>query len=215
MAAIDPSAEFLRISAHYRRMSDGELLSLARQPSELTPVAQQVLANETSSRGLKVQPDEPAPRPTAPPPDAGDSPYREDRELVDLCTVWSLPDALQVQTLLDRAGIPFSIGPENATGVDAVTSNFAHGLSVRVMQIGLPWARQTMRDYAPANDPNSRASEELDELPVCCPRCQSPEVIFEDLIPEAANAAAPSATRFKWTCASCGHHWEDDGFVKQ
>jgi hypothetical protein len=39
---------------------------------------------------------------------------------VEICTVWSLSDGLQLQTLLDRAGIPFFMGPEKATGVEAV-----------------------------------------------------------------------------------------------
>jgi hypothetical protein len=56
--------------------------------------------------------------------------------------VWSAPDALKLQRLLDTAGIPFYIGPEKATGVEAVTSNFANGLSVQIMQVGVPWARQ-------------------------------------------------------------------------
>jgi hypothetical protein len=37
---------------------------------------------------------------------------------VEICTVWSLSDALQLQTLLDRAGIPFFMGPEKATAME-------------------------------------------------------------------------------------------------
>jgi len=53
--------------------------------------------------------------------DAAD-PYAEDRELFEICAVWSLRDALQVQSMLDVAGIPFFMGEEKATGVDSVTS---------------------------------------------------------------------------------------------
>ena len=56
MDALDPVAEWQRLSELYRRMSDNELLVLARQSSELTDTAQQALAQEVSQRGLKLQP---------------------------------------------------------------------------------------------------------------------------------------------------------------
>jgi DNA-directed RNA polymerase subunit M/transcription elongation factor TFIIS len=218
METVDPAAEFLRISERYRRMSDGEILVLAGQSSELTDVARQALASEISHRGLKVQTENP-PAPPSPEPPASsgpaDSSYSEERELVDLCTVWSLPDALQVQTLLDRAGIPFFMGPEKATGVDAVTSNFANGVSVKVMQIGMPWASQAMQNYTPANEPGPKYHEVLNELPVRCPKCHSAEVIFEGLITEPTSAAENPSRHYQWTCDSCGHHWEDDGTAEE
>ena len=56
MDTYDPAAgEFLRISERYRQMSDGELLVLMPQSSELTPFAQEALANEVRSRGLKAE----------------------------------------------------------------------------------------------------------------------------------------------------------------
>jgi hypothetical protein len=175
MEALDPAAEWLRVSEHYRQMSDNELVVLARQSSELTDVAQQALAHEISQRRLKLQPEEsPAPPNPSPPPDSS---YSEDRELVEICTVWSLSDALQLQTLLDRAGIPFFMGPEKATGIDAVTSNFVDGVSVQVMRIGLPRTHQALRDYTPANEPGPKQEEELSDLPVRCPKCHSTEVI--------------------------------------
>jgi len=145
MQTLDPAGEWLRLSEYYRQLSDDELVGLARQTSELTDVAQQALAQEIANRRLNIPPEESAaPRSPEPHPDSvedGGSPYTEDRELVDICTVWSLADALKLQRLLDTAGIPFYIGPEKAAGVDAVTSNFANGLSVQIMQVGVPWAR--------------------------------------------------------------------------
>lgn len=217
MGTLDPAGEFLRVSERYRQMSDSELLVLTRQSSELTDVAQQALANEISHRGLKLQPEEPPapPIPEPPPSYPPDSSYSEDRELVELCTVWSLSDALQLQTLLDTAGIPFFMGPEKATGVDAVTSNFANGVSVQIMRIGMPWARQAMRDYTPTNEPGPKQEGERSELPVRCPKCHSTEVIFEDLITEPTTATDNSSPKYKWTCDSCGHRWEDDGIVEE
>ena len=47
MDTFDPAGvEFLRISERYRQMSDEGVLVLMPQSSELTPFAQQALANE-------------------------------------------------------------------------------------------------------------------------------------------------------------------------
>lgn len=165
MGMPDAAGEWLRIAEHYRNLSDGELIVLARQKSALTPVAQQALANEISSRRLIVPPEELAAQKPEPGQPTG-SPYDEDRQLEEICTVWSLRDALQLQALLDRAGIPSFLGPEKATGVDAVTSSFANGIGVRVMRIGWPWASQAMQSYEPADDQTVKEEKkELRELP--------------------------------------------------
>ena len=162
----------------------------------------------------------------------------EDRKLVELCTVWSVRDALQAQTILDRGGIPFFMGPEKATGVDAVTSNFAEGVSVQIMQIGLTWAGPAMRHYEPEDDPTPK-EEVVDELLMHCPRCHSQEAVFEELIvnkpsqgrgsrdnenddtttldssDDSSSSAETSSSIYNWTCDSCGHRWEDDGVIKE
>jgi DNA-directed RNA polymerase subunit M/transcription elongation factor TFIIS len=239
MDRYDPAAEYLRMSERYRQMSDEELLVLVPQSSELMPFAQQALANEVRSRGLKVDVADKKPstlsRFTPPPvlfehesPKFRDSPsddspdpdlyapdlYAEDRKLVDLCTVWSARDALKVQQILDVAGIPFFFGPEKATGVDEVTSNFANGVTVQIMRIGLPWARQPMQYYEPEDDPTPKGPVELEELPLRCPICHSEEVVFEGRTSEPGHAPDDPSQKFKWTCDSCGHQWEDDGVVK-
>ena len=142
--------------------------------------------------------------------------YDEDRKLVELCTVWSARDALKVQAILDEAGIPFFMGPEKATAVDGVTSNFAKGVAVQIMQIGLPWARPAMQHYEPEDDPTPKENNQaLDELPVRCPKCHSTEVVFEGLTSAPAMATDESSQKYKWTCDSCGHQWEDDGVAKE
>jgi DNA-directed RNA polymerase subunit M/transcription elongation factor TFIIS len=246
MDTLDPAGEFLRITERYRQMSDDELLVLIPQSSELTPFAQQALANEVRSRGLKAEVE----RPSAPSqfkassfkpppaffehestktkfrdsggddfPDADSSDdhdsYDEDRKLVELCTVWSVRDALQLQRILDGAGIPFFMGPEKATDADGVTSNFADGVGVQIMLIGLPWARRAMQHYEPEDDPTPKENVELDEVTVRCPKCHSAEVVFEGRGPEPVKAMDESSREFKWTCDSCGQQWEDDGVAKE
>ena len=213
MGMPDAAGEW-RIAEHYRNMSDGELIVLARQKSALTAVAQQALRDEISNRRLIVPPEEP----TVPKPEPGKptgSPYDEDRQLGEICTVWSLRDALQLQALLDRAGIPFFMGPEKATGVDAVTSNFANGIGVQVMRIGWPWASEAMQSYEPADDQTPQEEKELRELPVRCPKCHSTEVVFKELVPVGTASPGCSPAKFHWVCDSCGREWEDDGIVKE
>ena len=219
MQTLDPAGEWLRLSEHYRQLSDDELVGLARQTSELTDVAQQALAQEIANRRLKIPPEEFAgPRSPEPQPDSaedGESPYAEDRELVVICTVWSLADAVKLQRLLDTAGIPFYMGPEKATGVDAVTSDFANGLSVQIMQVGVPWARQVLQQYFPADEPPEKKAAESDTLAIRCPKCHSTEVVFEDLVRGLGDSEGKPPSKFKWTCDSCGHEWEDDGLVTE
>jgi DNA-directed RNA polymerase subunit M/transcription elongation factor TFIIS len=219
MQTLDPAGEWLRLSEHYRQLSDDELVGLALQTSEFTDVAQQALAQEIANRRLKLPPEESATaRRPEPQPDSaedGESPYAEDRELVVIRTVWSLADALKLQSLLDRAGIPFYMGPEKATGVDAVTSNFANGLSVQIMRVGVPWARQALQQYFPGDEPPQEKADESDNVAIHCPKCHSTEVVFEDLDRGPENSEGKPSSKFKWTCDSCGHEWEDDGLVTE
>lgn len=219
MSTLDSPGELLRLSEHYRRMTDEELIALARDSSELTDLAQHTLAMEISQRRLKVPPAEKVnPRgvvkPPAPPAEEDEEhedPYAEDRELFEICKVGSLRDALQVQRLLDSASIPFFIGPQNATGVDAGTMNFSNGLSVKIMRIGWPWAWEVMQHYEPKDAPPEPKLEELGEGVIRCPRCRSTEAVFERLIRNRADPKSPP--KFEWTCSSCGHQWEDEGVL--
>ena len=241
MDTADPAGEFLRVTERYRQMSDDELLVLMPQISDLTPLAQQALASEARQRGLKLE-DQPPPtppptRPPAPPrakppvyrepslstapsddnpdvDDADEDPYEEDRELVEIRQVWSLRDALKLQSILDTAGIPFFIGPEEATSADAVTSDFTKGVAVRIMRVGIPWAAQAMQHYWPADEPPDEPEDEIKEIPIRCPQCHSEEVVLEEVVPEPAATENPSS-KFRWTCDACGNQWEDDGLVKE
>jgi len=241
MALIDHPGEWLRLSDHYRRMTDGELLKIAGERNHLTEIAQQILAMELSARRLKMEdvnprlptfgrsasrpfPDAPnqnvelrstgQPR-TAVPTSGQDQshdevaadPYAEDRRLVQILTVWSLRDALQVQHLLDVASIPFYLGAENATGVDAVTSNFATGVDVKIMQIGVPWGWKALEYYEPKDVPESEKGHWDEEVDVRCPKCRAKDIVFDE---EVASTDGPSR-KYKWTCSVCGTQWQDDG----
>jgi DNA-directed RNA polymerase subunit M/transcription elongation factor TFIIS len=209
MEAFGPASESLRISEHYRRLTDDELIAVAQDKSDLTDLAQQALAAELSQRKLTVPPQEaPSPLPEPTYEEDAEDPYADERQLVQIATVWSLPDALKLQDLLDQAGIPFFMGKERATRAEAVTSNFRDGVSVGVMQIGMAWAQQALQHYEPADEPTTQDQQSGEDLAVHCPRCHSEDVVFERL---ADSANSNESQRFDWTCASCGYRWEDDG----
>jgi len=213
MELIDQAGEWRRLAEHYRQMTDGELLDLARQRSALTDAAQQALAQEISSRKLTIPSEEPPPLPEPPPdvPDDTDDPYAKERELIEIATLWSLRDAMRLQYLLDVAGIPFYLGPQKATRVDQAT-NFAGGVAVRIMRVGWPWAWQAMQNYFPKDEPpEEKVDWERFKVEVHCPRCRSTDVIFEQLTRQLKGADGKPSSKFKWRCDSCGNEWQDDG----
>jgi hypothetical protein len=215
MYRADPAAEWWRLVEHYRQLTDDELIDLARKRAELTAVAQQCLSDEISTRRLKVEPVEAEEAPAVLAPEPPDSLYAEDRSLVTLCAVWSVRDALQIQTPLDRAGIPFYLGEERATSVDGVTSNFAEGIGVRIMNVGLPFARDLLRDYFPKDEPASEKNEELPDVFIRCPKCNSEEVVFEHMHDEDPTTHQKTVQKYQWKCDSCGYEWEDDGIASE
>jgi len=214
MDTVDPAAEWWRLAEHYRQLTDGEIVDLAHKRAELTAVAQQCLSDEVAVRRLKIEPVEAEEAPPALVPEPADSPYAEERSLVTLCTVWSMRDALQIQTLLERAGIPFYMGEDRATSVDGVTSNFAEGVGVAIMNVGVPLARGLLQDYFPKDVPESERNDELPDVFIRCPKCNSEEVVFEHMQDEDPATHQRIVQKYEWKCDSCGYEWEDDGVAK-
>ena len=233
MHSADAAGDFLRLTEHYRQMKDPELLVLLRQSGELTDLARQALEMEVNHRRLKPEPEPEEPPPPIPevvaPSHVDDSSYDEDRRLETVRTVWSLRDALQVQLLLDRAGIPFFLGPEKATAVATVTSDFTKGLDVQVMHVGIPWAAQALSEYSPDDEPAQAEPDASEEVPVRCPKCRSTEVVLNRLVNapppnnesefpaadmEARESAADAPAKFDWSCDACGYRWQDDGIAR-
>lgn len=220
MATPGSAEESLRLAEHYRGLCDEELIALAQQKDRLTQQAQQALEMEIFSRKLTFPPTQPkAPKLPAPPNPSEDDdsyseetpqeddPYSEDRKLLEIRKVWSEADARRLQYVLDLAGLPFYMGRENATSVDDMTSKFEEGIPVKVMRIGLPWAYDAMwRNYFPQDERPEPKYEDAGDVAIQCPRCRSTEVVFHQLIERAGPGR-----KYRWTCASCGREWEDDG----
>jgi len=216
MSSLDPSEEWRELSERYRQMSDEEIAVIARKSSDLTDVAQQALAGEVRHRGLKIEPEVEEPEPDPEPgPLGSDDPYAEERKLIELFSVWSQRDAFRVQLLLEQADIPVFFGPEKARSADRISSNFANGVSVKIMAVGVPWAREALMHYEPLDEPIPAPEDNVEnEAPVRCPKCLSTEIVFLELEPEERSVADESSAKFRWTCDSCGNTWEDDGIAK-
>jgi DNA-directed RNA polymerase subunit M/transcription elongation factor TFIIS len=227
MEILDPAGESLRVAEHYRRLTDDELTVLAGQKEQLTEAAQFALTTEFRSRGLTMPAPEPPveARPAPPPDDLEDEDaadddedvnvdeedvYAEDRKLVEIRKVWSEADARRLERVLEVAGIPFWMGKEKAVKVDDVTSDFAKGVSVKVMRIGAPFAGQALWNYyIPQDEVPEPKYEDAGDLAIRCPKCRSEEVVFEELV----TGPGESAKKFQWTCDACGYAWKDDGVV--
>ena len=220
MNAVDRSEQWRQVTEHYRSLTDDELIAIAREKSDLTEVAQQAIDSEIASRKLVIPAEEAEERESAPafrePEIDPDAPYDEDRELVEIEKVFSLRDAQQLQALLNEDGIPFYMGKERATRAEDVTSDFAKGVVVGMMRIGLPYATRARKNFHPEDDPEShdreRAEEPIEPYVVFCPKCRSEEVMLDSSRPDPSMQ---SGTRFCWRCEACGKRWEDDGVLAE
>lgn len=210
----DPSQEWRRLSELYGEMNEEQLLNLADQCSDLTSIAQQVLQREFSRRDLQFPEAEKKQDRSFEEeirvPD-NNSPYAEDRKLVDIATVYSRRDAFQLKGILDSAGIPFLIGKEKTARIMDVTSNFSDGVKVQTMKVAALMARTAMEVFEPADEPLDESDAEYAATE--CPKCHSEDVVFGE-----SSDVEPSEQiidKFHWTCASCGYKWEDDGVVER
>jgi hypothetical protein len=91
----DPEGERRRLINLYARMTDGELEELASDPTTLTDTAYSALLNEIKQRGLVFD-------------SAPSQPIVEDREfpeLVSICRLRLMSEAIVAKGVLDSAGI--------------------------------------------------------------------------------------------------------------
>lgn len=214
MNTVDRVEQWRQVTEHYRSLADEELIAIARQKVDLTEVAQQALDAEVLHRKLEIPPELPDDEPKGPvlPEPEPDSPYEPERELAEIEIVYSLRDALQLQQLLEADGIPCFMGDERATSANSVKSNFANGVSVKVMRIGIPYATRARRMFQPQDDSRPEEKDEDSEPdPLFCPKCKSDQVFLDEVEPDLAKPG--TAAKFQWTCDACGNHWEDDGIL--
>jgi DNA-directed RNA polymerase subunit M/transcription elongation factor TFIIS len=228
METIDRAAEWRRLKDVYAQMSDDELAVVAGECYQLTDLAKQALEAETGRRGLGL-------KLASTPPEPEDSGNRnvsaddngeddeqdgdfgpESLDLVPLCRVWDVVEARSVKGVLDGAGIPSFLGDDNLENVDNYKGSFEGGLDLKVRGVDQSWASRTLANNRPKPLEQDSAGSESDqaEYAIKCPKCRSTEVVFEGRDGEQTGNAAFNA-KYKWSCDSCGHEWEDDGIEQQ
>ena len=209
MADHDPEEERQRLSKLYAGMSDGELEAVAEDSAELTDIARPALTDELARR----HPEEGALA------DTGADPGRDLLELADVVSIRQFRDlheALLAKGALDSAEIESFLVDDNMIRMDWFWSNLIGGIKLCVKQEDAEAALDLLEQSIPEEF-------EVDgvgpyEQPRC-PKCQSLDIVFEDLNQPvawvSAYVLAPIALhRKRWVCHSCGHRWrqmEDSG----
>lgn len=194
MEPMDRAEESRRVEEFYAHMSNGELRALADKLNELTEVAQHALQAEISRRGLRTEIRDAR----------TDDPVTADEDLVALWRAKDLAEARFVKTILDSAGIASSLAAESAESVDASSGSLEDDLIVRVVKSNLPRAFNALAPYFPQEEEGGK------EYVARCPKCNSPDIIFQSLDSEPP-AGSVAHSKFNWTCDACGHKWKDDG----
>jgi DNA-directed RNA polymerase subunit M/transcription elongation factor TFIIS len=219
--------EWRELSERYEQMTEEELQLLANEAYELTDMAKEILQSEVARRSLKIK------LLTEPPAVAGgavpefsdnDDFDPVDLDLVEMTPVWDMEDARRVKGILDNSGVPSYYGPDNTENVETLSPLFAAAASEtarRGYEVGIAvkvprrYSNQAARAFAnwaadhPPNDPDPTAEADYTAQ---CPKCRSPEIVFEGVDGSAPN---PAEAAFKWHCDACGHTWSDDGVEEE
>jgi Putative prokaryotic signal transducing protein len=112
--------ESKRLAELYSAMNDGELESIAKDPSSLTAAAQSALSAELRHRNLTQE--------TAQVPEGYDEP--EFRNLVTIRNFRQLPEALLAKGSLESAGIESYLADDNMVRI--FVSTFTGGVRLQV-----------------------------------------------------------------------------------
>jgi DNA-directed RNA polymerase subunit M/transcription elongation factor TFIIS len=205
MEMVDRVEEWQRLQASYRTKTDEELQALADESDELTELAQQALRSEIARRGLPFTFKEfPEPGSNLQPNESDPS----ELELVVVRRVGDLAEARQLKSILDDAGIPSFLGPDNLDRVEVfpLSSSFGNGIDLKVRSVDNQRAEYVLSRSLPPEP-----QDQIEYVPVC-PRCNSREIVFESLDEEKGSSFD---AKFNWKCDSCGRQWRDDGVEKE
>jgi hypothetical protein len=191
----------------YGKMSEAELMNLAREYDELVDDAQAALRTEFARRGLEppLIEDEDPPQETS---DAG--------SLVTVGRYRDMAEAFVARAVLEQAGIDCLLRDENTVRMDWLWSNLIGGMRLQVAAKDEAAAKELLAQPIPREFPVD--SGEQFEQPIC-PKCGSAEVVAND--PDRKVLAASMLIKIplphrkpqdeEWRCLTCGCRWRDDG----
>ena len=221
----DPILEWQRLTAHYRQMSDGELLALADDFADLTETAQQVLRSEFRAeawaiRRLRIERRKPGERRTK---RVCFSPRRATlRKIPILCSRAQLlrSEPARLNRFRNPAHAKRRRWPARVHMEDGVVRvrnpAEARQLCETLRQAGIEsWIEMTYPRVLVAADQLDRAraiaanpipqeiadrfkSEVPEYEPPACPKCGASDPVLEAVDPENA-----------WRCEQCGEQWTE------
>jgi len=122
MTPPDSKKQYEGFAAHYSQLSDGALIKLALESSELSEAAWDALEDELDRRHLEVPEPESAPQVSLP----------EMRDLVVLRAFRDVPEALLAKGRLQASGIECFLADENMVRMDWFISNLLGGIKLMV-----------------------------------------------------------------------------------
>jgi putative signal transducing protein len=118
----DFEKEYESFALHYSRLSDGELIKLALESSELSELAWDALEDELDRRNLEIPEAESTPQVSLP----------QTRDLVVLRRFRDVPEALLAKGSLEASGIECFLADENMVRIDWFISNLLGGIKLMV-----------------------------------------------------------------------------------
>jgi len=182
-------------------MSDGELLKLAAQVSELSDSAWDALQDELDRRDLELpEPESPSRTETL-----------EKRSLFMIKRFRDLPEAMLAQGKLASEGVEAYLGDDNTVRMDWLWSNLLGGVKLLVNPEHAEAAIRTLAEPIPEE---IDFEGEVEYRQPRCPNCQSLDINFEELYKPIAygslfvNFPIP-LRRGGWICQTCRHIWEE------
>jgi DNA-directed RNA polymerase subunit M/transcription elongation factor TFIIS len=140
---------------------------------------------------------------------------RPDPHAYDPTAIWNVADptrARHMMEILASAGIKSFLGPDNVESVDDYRGSYEDGVEVKVMKFQARFAVDGLRRVLPP-EPEDESTDDA-EYAICCPKCNSQDVIFLGMEAKPGTDKA-SAEKYDWTCDACGHQWKDDGIVEK
>jgi hypothetical protein len=191
-------------------MMEGELGALAAEAYNLTEIGREALAAVIAEKGFNVK------LADAPPPEEprGVGDCEDELDLETMCQVKSEADARRAKGILDANHIASCLGPDNIADLANFKGSFAGEVDLKVFSEDSGRASRALQQYAPdlmrLEDETPEDEDDLDYA-VTCPKCQS-----QDIVLDAADVRPENVERlykYRWTCAACGHQWQDKGFV--
>lgn len=205
------SVDQVRLKERYAGMTEDEIGALAAQAYNLTETGREALAAVIAEKGFKIQLRD-APAPEEP---RGVEDSEDQLDLTSICQVKSEADARRAKGILHANSIASCLGPDDIADLENFKGSFDGGVDVKVFSEDRPRAVQVLNEYAPdlmkRDDDHIPEDEEELDYAVTCPKCQSEDIVLDETEAQPGHGKFPE--KFRWTCAACGHQWQDEGIL--